>query len=114
MKKDGCVFFGSSRVDERELQLSQGRASVANDVIVNDPSLEESQQKPEGEEKRNFVIKYKLDRGGYYLKDLGEGAGTFVRVDKPLIVSTGFLISFGDSHMVLDTITDPVTDEQQI
>ena len=48
------------------------------------------------------------------MKDLGEGSGTFVRVDKPLIVSTGFLVSFGDSHMVLDTAVDPKTKESSI
>lgn len=56
--------------------------------------------------RRNFVIKYRLEKQGYYLKDLGEGSGTFVKVDKPLIVSTGFLVSFGDSHLVADTSED--------
>jgi len=35
------------------------------------------------------------------LKDTGEGSGTFVRVDRPLILSNGFLIAFGESHMVV-------------
>lgn len=56
--------------------------------------------------KRNFLIKYRVEKQGYYLKDLGEGSGTFVKVDKPLIVSTGFLVSFGDSHLVADTYED--------
>jgi hypothetical protein len=61
---------------------------------------------PADANKRNFMIKYRLDKQGYYLKDLGEGSGTFVKVDKPIIVSTGFLVSFGDSHLVADTFED--------
>lgn len=37
--------------------------------------------------KRNFIIRYRLDTKGYYLKDTGEGSGTFVRVDRPLVNS---------------------------
>lgn len=51
--------------------------------------------------KRNFIIRYKIDTKGYYLKDAGEGSGTFVRIDRPLILSNGFLISFGESHLVV-------------
>jgi hypothetical protein len=35
--------------------------------------------------KRHFMIRYKVDTKGYYLKDTGEGSGTFVRVDRPLV-----------------------------
>ena len=35
--------------------------------------------------KRHFIIRYRIDTKGYYLKDTGEGSGTFVRVDRPLV-----------------------------
>ncbi len=64
------------------------------------------------EAQRYFIIRYKFDSKGYYIKDLGEGSGTFVRVDRPLvsnfttinyfqILSSGFLISFGETQMVV-------------
>ena len=35
--------------------------------------------------KRHMVIKYSMDTTGYYLRDLGDGSGTFVRLDIPLV-----------------------------
>jgi len=33
-----------------------------------------------------MVIKYNLDNKSYYLRDLGDGSGTFVRLDVPLVI----------------------------
>ena len=35
--------------------------------------------------KTNFIIKYRPEFKGYYLKDSGEGTGTFVRLDHPYV-----------------------------
>ena len=53
--------------------------------------------------KRHMVIKYNEEDKKYYLRDLGDGSGTFIRVDnqKDLILKHGFIVSFGDSHMVV-------------
>ena len=53
--------------------------------------------------KRHMVIKYNQMDKKYYLRDLGDGSGTFIRVDnqKDLILKHGFIVSFGDSHMVV-------------
>lgn len=48
-----------------------------------------------------MVIKYNIDNKCYYLRDLGDGSGTFIRLDNPLIMKHGYIISFGDSHMVV-------------
>ena len=32
---------------------------------------------------------------------MSEGSGTFVRIDQPLSLKNGYIISFGDSHMVI-------------
>ena len=42
-----------------------------------------------------------METVSYYLRDLGDGNGTFVRLDNPLILKTGYIISFGDSHMFI-------------
>jgi hypothetical protein len=36
--------------------------------------------------KRHMIIKYNLDNKSYYLRDLGDGSGTFVRLDVPLVI----------------------------
>lgn len=57
---------------------------------------------------RHMVIKYNMDDKQYYMRDLGDGSGTFVRVDncKYLVLKHGFIISFGDSHMVVQFSSD--------
>lgn len=35
----------------------------------------------------------------YLLKDLGEGSGTFVKIEKPLLLKNNSIISYGVSHM---------------
>ena len=49
--------------------------------------------------KRHFLIKYSKETTGYYLRDLGDGNGTFVRLDSSLVLKTGYIVSFGESHM---------------
>ena len=58
--------------------------------------------------KRHMVIKYNESDTRYYLRDLGDGSGTFVRIDnaKDLILKQGFIISYGDSHMVVQFTND--------
>jgi len=50
-----------------------------------------------------------MDNKNYYLRDLGDGSGTFVRLDVPLILKHGYIISFGDSHMVVQFCQDMKT-----
>jgi pSer/pThr/pTyr-binding forkhead associated (FHA) protein len=35
----------------------------------------------------------------YYLRDLGDGNGTFIKIQSELQLKNGYIISFGDSHM---------------
>lgn len=44
--------------------------------------------------KRHMVIKYNLDNRSYYLRDLGDGSGTFVRLDVPLVIQILFLTNW--------------------
>ena len=87
--KDGCVYAGSME--------KHGRL-IVNDIILS--------EKEKGIGKRHFMINYNkgrkhIDRGIYYLKDMGEGMGTFIRIDKPIKLKSSYIISFGDSHMVV-------------
>jgi hypothetical protein len=36
--------------------------------------------------RRHFMIGYNMNSKSYYIKDSGEGSGTFIRIDKPLVI----------------------------
>ena len=62
------------------------------------------------------MIKYNDTDKNYYLRDLGDGSGTFIKVDncKDLILKHGFIVSFGDSHMVVQFSSERDQDTQEI
>lgn len=51
---------------------------------------------------RQFKIFYSIDEDQYYLKDLGDGTGTFVRVDTQIVIRQGYIITFGNFHIVIN------------
>lgn len=83
-KKDGLTFLGS---------LVKEGEEFTNDFIIPDTEP--------GVGKHHLVIRYNVQTKSYCLKDLGEGTGTFVRLDNSLALKNGYIISFGDSHMVV-------------
>lgn len=68
-KSDGCTIIGS--------QEPTSSGEVFNDFVIS--------QLDTGIGKRHMVIKYNMDNKSYYLRDLGDGSGTFVRLDIPLV-----------------------------
>ena len=70
-KSDGCTIVGS--------QEAGRNGEVFNDFVI--PSTDV------GIGKRHLIIKYNMDNKSYYLRDLGDGSGTFVRLDVPLVIS---------------------------
>jgi len=83
---DGCVYLGTAG--------NKGDDQIINDIII--PSEEQ------GMGGRHLVIKYSIETKEYFIKDLGEGTGTFVRIDYAIPLKQGFIISFGDSHMAVN------------
>lgn len=81
-------------------ELTDDRKEAYNDIVLPD---EEEQA---GIGKRHFIIKYSPDYTNYYVRDLGDGNGTFVRIDTPLLLKHGFIISFGESHMVVSIFNE--------
>ena len=37
---------------------------------------------------------------------MGDGTGTFIKIDFPLLLKVGYIISFGDSHMHVNILED--------
>ena len=78
--KDGCVYAGCEP-DINDIILSATEKGVGN---------------------KHFMIQYdKKFKNKYAIRDLGEGMGTFVRIDSKLYLQSNYIISFGDSHMII-------------
>lgn len=82
--KDGCAYFGTASTQD---QYSM------NDFIM--PADEK------GSGLRHFMIRYHVDKKAYFLKDLEEGTGTFVRITPKLILRNNTIISFGNIHFAI-------------
>ena len=63
-KNDGCTIIGSGEHGPN--------GEPINDFVIPQDEL--------GIGKRHLIIKYNLDNGDYYMRDLGDGSGTFVPV----------------------------------
>lgn len=84
---DGKVFVGVRDVNVETRQ-------VVNDIVFSKGEL--------GMGNRHFLIQYLAEDKSYYLKDLGEGTGTFIQVEKSINLQSDFILSFGRSHMLVN------------
>lgn len=82
-RRDGCVYFG----------LCYEPEYTYNDY--NFPAEEL------GVGKRHMLIKFIETERKYFLKDLSDGTGTFIKIIKPLKLINNYIISFGDSHFTV-------------
>ena len=87
---DGCTIIGSKEKGQT--------GEVYNDFVISNLD--------QGIGKRHMIIKYNIDTKSYFLRDLGDGSGTFIRLDNPIPLKHGYIVSFGDSHMVVQIATD--------
>jgi len=94
VKSDGCVIIGSL-----------GQKEGNSEGPVNDFTI--CYEENGGPSKRHMIIKYSIVDKKYFLRDLGEGSGTFVKIESPLLLKNGYIISFGDSHMTVSFYQDP-------
>ncbi|CAG9325073.1 unnamed protein product [Blepharisma stoltei] len=86
----------NSRRNKSDLCTYIGAAEMDGDEVINDFVVDELDK---GMGKKHLVIKFIPNKGKYFISDLGEGTGTFVRIDAPLVLRDSYIISFGDSHM---------------
>ena len=87
-KNDGCTIMGSD-------SSVNSNGEYMNDFVI-------AQDENEGIGERHMIIKYNIQDKSYYIRDLGKGSGTFVRLDQPLVLKNGFIISFGTSHLTVN------------
>lgn len=78
---DGVTYFG---------QCPQ------NEYAFNDFNFPSDEK---GLGQRHMMIRY-CDKK-YYIKDLADGTGTFIKVIKPILISGSYIVSFGDIHIAI-------------
>ena len=88
---DGCVYAGT-------LQCHRESGSLVNDIVF--PLTER------GMGHRHFVVKYVTESKSYFLRDMGEGTGTFIKIDRSLVLHQGYIISYGDVHMAISILSN--------
>lgn len=99
---------------------SQG-SNKNNEICINAGGLEQSQRLPKkgsvyiglnndsneiiitesDSMAKQIGIRYSAANKKYYLEDLGEGTGLFAKIQAPVKIKNGTIISFGNSIMVL-------------
>lgn len=51
--------------------------------------------------RQHFQIRYAAEEKRYYIKDLSQGTGTFIKIQSPLKLRTSQIISFGGNHFTV-------------
>ena len=90
-KSDFKTYIGSQLQDKGE---------VLNDFVIPEES--------DGMGKQHLLIKFNTSTNKYLISDLGDGSGTFVKLDTDILLRNEYIISFGNSHMKisLNSISD--------
>ena len=86
-KKDGITYFGYEKEGE-ENNL---------DIIINPADNETIDEKFIG---KHFQIKFNPEDLNYYLKDLGHGFGTFIKITDWVEIKNNFLLNIGENYLV--------------
>lgn len=78
------------------------QSEIVNDVVVKlkDKDLAQLYRG------RHFQIKYYPETNSYRIKDLCVGFGTFLRIDKPMIIKDNTIVMLGDSFLILNLIPE--------
>lgn len=91
---DCKIYFGSSNPDPLDSEYE----TYSNDIVI--PGLEEinSDQRLLG---RHFYIRYCNDQNKYYIRDLGNGYGTFFKLKSSYTLHNNCLFNIGDTYIVV-------------
>jgi hypothetical protein len=87
-KKDGITFFGFEKDEEKKKELDILIYPIENEVL---------DDKYYG---KHFQIKFNPYDMQYYLKDLGHGFGTFIKIMDWLEIKNNFLLNIGENYLV--------------
>ena len=115
-----CTFFGAknkvkeqmmfgtmpaSVIDCKKSQKNLYNRGVKNDIILkNDEAIGRS----------HFRIRFDPIKNKFLIKDMGDGSGTFIRIEEPTVLQSGTVICVGESHIIVGLIFDNLFENQQI
>ena len=88
-KKDGITFFGYDKKKENDL-----------DIYIEPLDGDNVDEKFFG---KHFQIKFEPGDLNYYLKDLGHGFGTFIRINDWVEIKNNFLLNIGENYLIFTT-----------
>ena len=90
-KKDGITYFGNCLNPDDEMNTDIDFFINNNDEYYED----------DGNCGRHFMIKFNPDDLNYYIKDLGKGFGTFIKIQEWTEIKNNYLLNIGDNYIVL-------------
>ena len=100
-KKDGITYFGS------QAQNSGGIFEV-DFVMENKDNYYE-----DAFNGRHFMIKFNPDDLNYYIKDLGRGFGTFIKIQDWTELKNNLLLNIGENYVVFSLGEDEEEEEDE-
>jgi hypothetical protein len=90
--KDGLILFGSKFKD------SEGAVVVDYKLKLTNPSYSDKNRGP------HFMIFFDLDLSKFFIRDLMVGLGTFIRIKDQVVLEDDFLLSFGETFVLVNVI----------
>ena len=91
----GKVFqLSPAGVKDSSKEVMDGKMMIGSDRKVCDIVLEGDTDIGE----MHCLLEFNVKSRAYYLKDLGDGNGTFIKIEDNQEVATGDIVSFGASH----------------
>ena len=94
---DGKIYFGFENDSNSDINTE----SKLDYILM--PKNNEYDEKFIG---IHFMIKYDKNKCKYYIKDLGSGYGTFIKLINPLKITNNLLINIGESFIVFNLDDD--------
>jgi len=55
---------------------------------------------------KHFQVYYDKSDTNYYIKDQGEGTGTFIKVLQKTVLNNGYMVSFGTYNLMIDMVPE--------
>ena len=95
-KKDGITFFGYEKEEAREDEI---------DISINPIEGENIDDKYYG---KHFQIKFNPEDLNYYLRDLGKGFGTFIRINDWVEIKNNFLLNIGENYLIFSVMNNNI------
>eukprot|EP00826_Nyctotherus_ovalis_P037863 TRINITY_DN3495_c0_g1_i3.p1 TRINITY_DN3495_c0_g1~~TRINITY_DN3495_c0_g1_i3.p1 ORF type:complete len:148 (-),score=35.22 TRINITY_DN3495_c0_g1_i3:426-869(-) len=96
---NACGYlFSKRKADDGEVHIGTKGENTDTQEWTNDIVFSKGER---GMGDKHFVIKYIADSKSYYVRDSGEGTGTFIQIDSSITLQNEYIISFAAFHIFL-------------